>query len=247
MSASHWPDANDRQRVRTMQKWRRILDLTLVLLFATSFVVMLMANEDPFLRERFCQLTCAHSQHAKAWNKLFYDIAAASVVSLIFYGLVVRLPDHLKRLRIKKAFAAQYKSFRGDCIAIFLDLADGPYDAQLPQELLRQEEFRKYFGGKRWEAVANKLEGFHLGQLINRIEVFRDEILFVLNNTDVGNDQAFELFQRLTTIVYSMKSVSPDYDGIKPLLQFLWQVLSGWSFVGGYLKSDIVEDMIKAI
>jgi len=230
-----------------MHRLRRILDFILVVLLFVSLAIMFLANDDPFVREKFCRFICFRSLHATALNKILYDIAAASLVSLIFYYLVVRVPDFLKRSRIKKVFTAQYKSFRSDCIAIFLSLADGSYDSQFPEKLLQQAEFRNYFTRERWDAVANKIEGINLGELINRMEIFRDDILFVLNNTDIGDDEAFEFFQRLSAIIYSTKNVNPDYDGIKVLCRFLWEVFSGWSFVEGYSRSDIIEDMIKAI
>jgi hypothetical protein len=38
-----------------------------------------------------------------------------------------------------------------------------------------------------------------------------------------------------------------DYDGTKRLSRFLWEVLSGFDFVTGYQKDDIIEKMIESI
>jgi len=230
-----------------MQKWKRLLNLALPIIVFGSLSVMFLASADPFARDYLCRLACVRSEHADALNKIAYDIAAGSLVSVIFYYLVVRLPDFLKRTRIKRFLSAQYRAFKIDCIAIFLGLADGSYDGGLPENLLSQATFREYFHNSRWSAVANGLQGVHLDALINRMEAFRDDILFVLNNADIGNDQSFEFFQRLSSIIYERKKADPDYDGIKSLCRFLWEMFSGWSFVDGYAKSDIVEDMIKAI
>lgn len=181
------------------------------------------------------------------WNHIAYDVATACFVTLIFYFLVVWLPERLKRERMKKVFAARYASFKIDCIAIFLGLADGSYDADLPKQLLNQAQFRKYFHGERWYSVANGLQGFPLDELITRMEIFRDDTLFVLNNTDIGNDTSFEFFQRLSAAIYERKKVNPDYDGIKSLCRFLWEIFSGWNFIDGYPKRDVIEEMIKAI
>jgi hypothetical protein len=230
-----------------MQKWKRLLNLALLIIVFGSLSVMFLASDDPFARDDLCRLACVRSEHADALNKIAYDIAAGSLVSVIFYYLVVRLPDFLKRVRIKRFLSAQYRSFKIDCIAIFLELADGKYDGALRDELLTQAKFRGHFQNSRWSAVANGLQGLHLDDLVSRMEAFRDDVLFVLNNTDIGNDQSFEFFQRLSSILYERKRPTPDYDGIKALCHFLWELFSGRSFVDGYAKRDIVEDMIKAI
>jgi len=43
----------------------------------------------------------------KAWNKIFYDLAAGALVSLNFYVLIVCIPDFQRRRRYKKSFAYQ--------------------------------------------------------------------------------------------------------------------------------------------
>jgi hypothetical protein len=232
-----------------MRKWRTLLDLALVVLSAISLATMFFASEDSFARHYLCLIACMRSEHATALNKILYDIAAAFLVSTIFYFLVVWSPDLLKRRRMKRVLHAQYKSFKTGCIEILLGLADGSYDSQLPEKLIPQSAFRDYFNDERWYAVANKLEaeGYWIEKLVNRMEVLRGDVLFVLNNTDIADDQSYEFFHRLSSVIYTRKNVDPEYDGVKSLCRFLWNVFSGWSFVDGYAKSDIIEDMIKAI
>ena len=73
------------------------------------------------------------------------------------------------------------------------------------------------------------------------MEIFRDELTFVLNNTDIPKDEPFEFMKRLSNAIYSMKDVTLGYDEIKPLARFLWSVFAG------YRKEDIVKKMIDAI
>ena len=79
------------------------------------------------------------------------------------------------------------------------------------------------------------------------MEIFRDELAFVLNNTDIPKDKPFEFLKRLSAAIYSMKDVTLGYDESKPLASFLWNVFAGWDQITGYRKEDIVKKMIAAI
>ena len=79
------------------------------------------------------------------------------------------------------------------------------------------------------------------------MEIFRDELTFVLNNTDIQNDEAFEFVKRLSAAIYSMKTVTLDHDEVKTLAGFLWNVFAGWDRVEGYRKEDIIKKMIDEI
>jgi hypothetical protein len=79
------------------------------------------------------------------------------------------------------------------------------------------------------------------------MEIFRDEMLFVLNNTDVPDEEPFEFFKRLSNAIYLMKNATLDYDSTKSLCGFLWTVFAGWNWVSGYRERDVIEEMIKAI
>jgi hypothetical protein len=57
----------------------------------------------------------------------------------------------------------------------------------------------------------------------------------------------FSFFKRLSQAVYKLKDSKPEYDDVKHLSGFLWEVFAGWSFIEGYRESDIVETMIEKI
>jgi hypothetical protein len=232
---------------------KRAFDLGLCILSGVNLAAMLLAGEDPRLREALWAVAPVFhftSAYPDAWNKVIYDLSLGSIVSLFFYWLIVRLPEHRKRARIKRSFKTQYAAFKQDCIEIFLMLADGSYESSVPETLLDQKSFRDYFktptgdGQDRWDRVANSLEGYYLQLLLNRMEAFREEIVFVLNNVDIEADAAFEFAKNFSKAITSASILTPGYDN-KALLQFLWTVFTGWSFVDGYPKTDVVEDMIR--
>src|ERR1022692_755548 len=110
-----------------MRILKRPLDWVLSVIFVLSTLALLLAHEDPFVRDAVCTRIgfCPVIANAKAWNKISYDLASGALVSLIFYGLVVRLPDYQKRRRVKKSLTHHYRNFREDCIAIMLMVSDG--------------------------------------------------------------------------------------------------------------------------
>jgi hypothetical protein len=243
------------ERVTAQYLQRRSLDLFLAIIFIVCVAVLFLSHEDPFVRDALCARIgfCPTFANAKAWNKISYDVAVGTLVSLVLYGLVVRLPDHQRRRRLKQSLELHYKNFRQDCIEIMLLVADGSYRGGLPEALLEQDKFREYFKQQvkpntdRWHEFLNNLEEYHLRKLQTHMEIFRDELIFILNNTDIQKDEAFEFLKRLSAAIYSLKSVTPDYDEVKPLAGFLWNVFAGWDWVEGYRKEDIIKKMIDEI
>ena len=170
----------------------------------------------------FAYRLCPVIANAKAWTKIFYDLAVGALVSLLFYVLVVRVPDNQKKRRLKNSLARHYRNFREDCIGLMLSVADGTYDSELPTKLLEQEAFKNYFKQKvtldqdRWNRFENKLDEYHLKELIKKAEILRDEIAFVLNNVDIPSEAPFEFLKRLSTAIYSVHDTTLGYDETKP-------------------------------
>ena len=234
---------------------KRLLDIALVAIFVLSLAALFLANEDNFARRAVCVNTglCPGYPHAKALHKLVYDLALGALITLFFYALVVRLPDYQRRQRLKRSLKRYYKAFREDCILIMLLIADCGYSEGAPEALLEQDRFREYFMKKiapdrdRWHEFQNKLDESSLRELLTRMEIFRDEVAFILNNTDISNNEPFEFLRDLSAIIYSMKDARLGYDESKPLACFLWTVFAGWDLITGYRKSDVVKKMINAI
>jgi hypothetical protein len=223
-------------------------------LVVMSVVMMFLTNEDPFVREALCRIGhCFYSDAAHFWNKLLYDFSAGSVITVMFYWLLVRLPEHQKRQRIKKSFKAHYLIFKLACIENLLAVADGSFDSSLPKTLLPIEKFRSYFkqdvgsGKTRWDEVANKMTPYYLDATISRMEYLRQEISFLMHNADISESEAFELLKGLSEAMLLQKNTTTDYDTMKSFLRFFWKLFAGWDWVEGYRERDIVEEMIESI
>lgn len=239
-----------RERVRSLIAF---LGVPLIGLTFVSVAMMFLANEDPFVRDAICRIGfCFYSDSALGWNKLFYDFSAGCVVTVVFYWLLVRLPECKKRQRIKKSFRAQYREFKLSCIENFLAVADGSFDASFPERLLPIEEFRRYFkqnvgGGKtRWDEVANKMTPYYLDVTHSRMNILQQEISFVMHNTDISGCEAFDFLKRLSQAMLMQRNAMIDCDSMNSFLSFFWQLFAGWDWIHGYRAHDIVEDMIEA-
>jgi hypothetical protein len=234
---------------------KHLLDSALWLVCIASVAALFLAHEDPFARDALCSHTkiCPVIENAKAWNKVFYDLAVGALVSVLFYFLLVRLPEYQKRQRIKKSLATQYNNFREDCIVNMLMVADGTFEWGFHRELVDQAKFKEYFkqpvgqGQDRWDAFLNKLDDYNLHELLMNLEIFRNEISFALNNVDIDDEKSFVFLKRLSNALFSMRDATLGYEEIKPLSRLLWTVFSGWDVVSGYSERDRISDAIAAI
>lgn len=233
----------------------RPLDSFLWAVGLACVATIFLAHENPFARDALCARiqVCPIVPNAAAWNKIAYDLAVGAIVTLVFYWLVVRLPERQKRARLRKGLAAQYRAFKEDSIAIMLGVADGSYSVDFPEVLLDRGEFKRYFeqsvGNRldRWDRFFNELDERGIRDLVKQMAILRDEVAFVLNNVDIPGEAPFAFLKRLERIIYSRSDVTNDYDDKKSFLRFLWEVFAGWDFASGYQERDIIEDMIDAI
>jgi len=185
---------------------------------------------------------------------VLHSLSMGVVVSAGFYLLVVWVPAHYRRRRIHRNVQQHYVAFKSSCITTFL-IASHSQEYRPREMLLDQDEFRRYFkievssGQTRWDAVMNSMNGnkYLLREIQQELAILRDEILYVLNSIDVHDDRVFTFLNRLSHAIYPLKDIEPEYDDIKHIAGFLWEMFSGWSFVEGYRKTDIVQAMIDRI
>jgi hypothetical protein len=186
-------------------------------------------------------------------NQILFNLSVGFLVSAIFYLLVVWFPDRRRKNLIKKNLGEQYQSFKEDTIQILLSACQTSYKGGLPGNLTDQNEFRKYFkepvsdSQNRWHVVLNGLNDRLLKDLLVEFEILLNEVTYVLNNVNIEDPNVFSFFKRLSQAVYKMKNTTLEYDDVKQLSGFLWELFAGWSFIDGYREADIVGVMIENI
>ena len=215
----------------------------------------MLAHEEAFARNAICKSLrlCFESENPKFWNKVIYDIGMGTMLSLVFYLLLVKLPETLKRQRIKRGLMRQYRSFKLGCLAVILLVVDNSYTTENLERLLDKSAFRQNFQRdpvtklSRWDTFLNNVSDDYVGEILTHIQLLREEISYVLNNIEIDRDDVFEFLKQLGMQTYWLKDSSSDYDGIKRLSGFLWSTLSGWNFIDGYEQPDVVDAMIAEI
>jgi len=231
-----------------------IIDLRLAVLFLTALFAMAITGSDPLARDALCSFEiCLRAYSPDYWNTIFHTIASGAVISLFFYWVLVEFPRYKKRERLKRIFASQYRSFKLQCIDIFLVLSNSRNDSETAVRLLEPDEFRKYFKEDagdhqiRWDRFLNGLNDYYLEALARKMEHLRDEFRFFLLAVESDDEQLIELLNRFTETTHYNVTRSEDYDEVKSLSGYFWNIFAGWSFIEGYRNDDIVLEAIERI
>ncbi len=184
-----------------------------------------------------------------------YTVSISIIAAYIFYIFNICLPEQKRKNIIKHNFEEQYLYFKKVCIYIFLSALGKSSNEKLREELCSLGEFKKYFKEEhskdqdRWHKVWGELNGHLLKDLLIELSILRDEVAFILNNTEINDKSVLSFFRLLSQRVYVFKArgINMEYEEKKALLRFLWELFTGWNFIDGYREEDIVKLMIQKI
>jgi len=184
-----------------------------------------------------------------------YVISISIIAAFIFYIFQIYIPNKRKRRILRKNLQENYVYFKEKVIGIFFNAMGETLDSQLEGELCDLKKFREFFKAKskiphqdKWDNVINGFNEILLKKLLIEMEMLMNEISFIINNTEIKDANLILFFRRLSHFVYQLKNINiDDWDEMKSLYGFLWEVFTGWSFVEGYKDKDIIEVMIEKI
>ncbi len=186
--------------------------------------------------------------------QLSMEVVLGLLVSYIFYFMNVYLPENRRRDIIKNNFKKQYSFFKENIIGLLVSASGNMVNANVTDDLKNIEKFREFFkaqegGLERWDKVANKLEldDCLLKEILIEMEIIMNETEFILNNILIDDDEVFIFLKRLSTNVYRLRYIDRNFNGIKYLMGFLWDVFAGWSFADEYRKNDILDVIISKL
>lgn len=232
---------------------RRSLSVSLWLLFFLATILAFKSSDDPILEIVRGTFVEGLFLPFSTGNQFIFNASIGFIGGLFIYLLVVWIPERGKRDRVRRNLAAQYDSFKGDCISVYFSAMHESYNSDILENLKDQLIFRKYFKEKisedkeRWHVVLNGLDGHLINRIIVELEILCAEVQYALTVVDIDNAEVFDFMKRLSQIVYRYRNLSDDYDDIKQLSGFLWSIHTGWSFVDGYTEKDVIAEMIEAI
>lgn len=241
--------------MKRLREWmrRNWLGLSLWTLFVLSTFLMVKSSGDQLLAPLRGTAIEPMLAQFPTGNQIIFDVTVGIIVSLFIYVLVVRVPEHSKRNRVRRNLQLQYDSFKEECTKVFLWALQEAYDPELIERLKDRNQFRQFFKERvspdqdRWHVVLNGLDEYKIKSLVVELEILMAEVHFTLSTIDVNNPEAFAFLKRLAQVLYRSKKWSPEYDDVKQLSQFMWSVHTGWSIIEGYTERDVIAEMIEAI
>ncbi|MHC4519467.1 MAG: hypothetical protein ACYTAS_12825 [Planctomycetota bacterium] len=231
----------------------RHIDIVLLVAGLTAMLLAIKTSDDAYPWENRHPIIESIFDQFETGNELLFNLSVGSAVAVLFYFLIVWYPERRKRRILRNSLREQYHRFRRSTISILLGCCNEVQDYSLVERLDDPEEFRKYFSedvtgtGRRMYDVMNNLEDWHLQELRIELEMLRDELAYIISQVDISEPKILDFFKNLSQYVYRMQHLTLEYDEIKSLSNFLWQMFANFDFATGISEDDIIEVMIQKI
>lgn len=138
---------------------------------------------------------------------LFYNISIAIIAASIFYIFIVFIPEQKRKAIIKSNFEEQYIYFKKECIFLFLSALGESSSGDLLEKLCKLDEFKEYFKEKcpnyqdKWHKVWQNLEDYLLEDLLVQLSILKDEVYFVLYNTEIYDKKYYHFLKYYRNIL----------------------------------------------
>ncbi len=186
-----------------------------------------------------------------SWSPVVFNVSCGYLISLFMWYLFVYRPYLHERNIIKNNIVVQYKRFKWSTINLLLhacDAEDKAYNSI--DELCEYKKFREFFDKAKWYAVLNGLsdDNGYLDSIRLEIEIFYNDVSYVLNNVSFKDSEAHERFIILNENLFRLTqdySCRVEYE--KSLTTFIRSLLAQISVVDGVLDRDVVQEMIDSI
>lgn len=186
-------------------------------------------------------------------NSIIFNLSIGYMVSVIFWLMVVIFPRQHKRKLLRKNLLRHYLDFRQDMAHTMLDAAGDEDSYEKSFELVDHIKFREYFSDAnrpRWSSALGEIQNDnrYITDLLVEVDILSNEFTYVLNNTEIDDQELFEFCKRLLNYVYRLKNQSSYTDDhVKYLGKFIFETMGCWNTVEGKRDSDIIKDMISRI
>lgn len=197
------------------------------------------------------------------WNDVYFltsTFLLGTIVSFIFYYLVVFVPERRRRNVIKGNLQKFYSELKYNILEQIIVASekggrtDLSPDSGTIEKLLAIDEFKKaYEGGREGN------EGFYafqnyIGQdvpeyqeIVFCFHILSKQIDFVLHNVSITDQRVFDFFKNLELYLTKVERIGPGYYEERFLSRFIWEIFAGFSIIDGYRGYDIIEKMIEDI
>ena len=231
----------------------KYIDIVLLIFGIMAILLAIKTSDDIYPWEKPHPFIEAIFNQFQTGNEIVFSLSVGSAVSILFYFLIVWYPERRKRYILRNSLREYYHRFRLSTIGILLLSCNKVCEYSLVKKLNDPEEFKKYFtedvtgtGGRMYD-VMNNFDEHHLQDLRIELEMLRDELAYIISQVDISEPKILDFFKNLSKYVYRMEHLTLEYDDIKSLSNFLWQMFANADFATGGSDEDIIEVMIDKI
>ncbi len=237
-------------------KHRKPSALTMVVIVTLLVCTLLMAksSEDKLAATFRAPIFDGWFERFTDGNQIVFNLAVGLIASFVTYLLTTKLPELQKRRRLRLHLVNCYEDVKRGCLRVIVGTLEERFDGQIVEQLLDKTECRRFFNVSvsesqtRWHQFMNNLDDSHLQELHFEMEKLVAEVNFVLLSVDVDDTELFVFLNRLKYVCrWRMFRLSKEYDDVKSLSGFLWEILSGWDFIDGYKNQNKIEVIISSI
>lgn len=186
-------------------------------------------------------------------DPIAFNLAVGFVNAVIFWFLVVVLPERKRRKVIRENLRRRYQDFRETAVLTLLHAAGIYETSDKVQELTDHRKFKAFFDADnkaRWYDALNGLQGEpeRIADLLLEMEMLADEVRYVLNKVDIDDASVHSAFKNLCAHIGRLRSHGVySHDPAKYVGQFVWGMLAQWSFVEGQMETDPIHKLIDSI
>lgn len=187
-------------------------------------------------------------------NAIVFNLAIGYLVSLMFWYLVVHLPEMRRKQVLKANLSLRYKWFKEETIKIFASAGGERFNSGQEANLQNYKGFRAFYradGEAKWNAVLNGLLGNIDGCMSNfilELDFFAGEIDYSLSNLSVNRVEDHYVFRQFKESAYRFKNTHYDHSvSQKPISNFVWSVFGAWDSDNGQRDYDFMQDAIDRL
>lgn len=186
-------------------------------------------------------------------NKILLSVILSFISAYIFYLIIPYRKDRKRKRMIVNGYQQQYKFFKQDMICELLCICNDGADSELMEKLQNINEFRKYFrcsernSSDNWHrAMNNSYKG--LSEIIAITSRFLQATdVLIIAGIDFKNSADYQFFHNLRSDLFKLTHTNAEYDDVKYLFNYLWEIFAGYSRMVGYLDEDEIQKRINSI
>ena len=189
------------------------------------------------------------------------SILVGSLVSFIFYFIVVYVPTYLRKKNLKRVFLRFYDQFKNDILWEVLELAEFSGDKYKKNEELKDTDKFIEFAGEssrkkgqtNWHVLMNNIDKkkyqHSLKTIIVKLSELQRETDFLVRTVGVEDEELLHKFRNLDRGLQDgrfKEELDWNWGEDKSFCDSIYELLSGASMIGGK-HGDFIKKWVEKL